>query len=97
MKWDTSSETLSRGLQRDVPAPLPLENMYIAGIPSYVAVSPLVPILSPFNGGVKHVQVNGATLFDGRYSGDINRTTFVYKNLLMLKHCGQLIIKVLLA
>ncbi|XP_028399262.1 laminin subunit gamma-1-like [Dendronephthya gigantea] len=65
MKWDTSSETLSRDLSRDEPAPLPLKNLFIAGIPSSIAIPLLVPILSSFNGDVKHVQVNGATLFDG--------------------------------
>ena len=67
MSVDTSpGGTLSRNLPPDVPTPLPLENMYIAGIPSSVAIPLQVPVLASFNGDIKHVQVNGDTLFDGR-------------------------------
>ena len=66
MNVDATPVETPRDLPPDVPTPLPLENLYIAGIPSSVAIPLQVPVLTSFNGDIKHVQVNGETLFDGR-------------------------------
>ena len=57
---------LRRDLPPDVPTPLPLANFYIAGIPSSFGIPVNVPIVASFNGDIKHVKINGDTLFDGR-------------------------------
>ena len=53
-------------IPRGLPTPIPLENLYFAGIPSNISIPLQVPVIGSFNGDFADVQVNGETLFDGR-------------------------------
>ena len=59
-------QTLTGNIPRGLPTPVPLENLYFAGIPSNISIPLQVPVIGSFNGDVADVQVNGETLFDGR-------------------------------
>ena len=58
--------TLMGIIPRGLPTPIPLENLYFAGIPSNISIPLQVPVIGSFNGDFADVQVNGETLFDGR-------------------------------
>ena len=54
-------------LPPDVPTPLPLQNLHIAGVPTNIEMPSEVPVMGSFNGDMKYVKMNGNTLFDGRW------------------------------
>lgn len=64
---DIPPQTLPRDLSPGIPTPFALENLYLAGIPSNIKIPQQVPVVDSFNGDIAYVQVNGDTLFDGRY------------------------------
>lgn len=66
MKVETSTETISKTLPSDLPAPILLDNvLFIAGVNLSTQIHLQVPILKSFNGDIKSVIINQNTILDG--------------------------------